>query len=355
MQVIHKLKMDLLRQNNTQIIDAVQLDSNTRKLELSLYEGAMPWAVPDGVLVAIAYMCDDGTRGVYDTLQDDSTAYEIDGNKITITIIPDALAVVGETKMTIIVSSSESKEDSIATFPVTFRVAENYSVEAKDPEGYVNLMGWLESDHILPVATPNRLGGVKPVAATNEMTQPVGVTQNGKLVTAPGGSAGSGGSDVVGWKQIFDFEVKEEVSAVTIDVSEAAPLMKKALYARVVFFAAKVSSADVIGTKPSGTIVWTCDGISNNTWINNGKIMPRIFQTSGDDGGHTIYTCWTIFNTIESVADFVILPANRSPESRVFNIPFNYTYREGKEITIQITANDSAIGVGSYLKIYVAG
>jgi hypothetical protein len=146
MQVIHKLKMDLLRQNNTQIIDAVQLDSNTRKLELSLYEGAMPWAVPDGVLVAIAYRCEDGTRGVYDTLPDDSTAYEIDGNKITITIIPDALAVVGETKMTIIVSSSESKEDSLATFPVTFRVAENYSVEAKDPEGYVNLRGWLESE-----------------------------------------------------------------------------------------------------------------------------------------------------------------------------------------------------------------
>lgn len=148
MQVIHKLKMDLLRQNNTQIIDAVQLDSNTRKLELSLYEGAMPWAVPDGVLVAIAYRCEDGTRGVYDTLPDDSTAYEIDGNKITITIIPDALAVVGETKMTIIVSSSESKEDSLATFPVTFRVAENYSVDAKDPEGYVNLRGWLESELI---------------------------------------------------------------------------------------------------------------------------------------------------------------------------------------------------------------
>ena len=39
----------------------------------------------------------------------------------------------------------------------------------------------------IPVATPSALGGVKPVAKTDDMTQSVGVDENGALFTAPSG------------------------------------------------------------------------------------------------------------------------------------------------------------------------
>lgn len=45
--------------------------------------------------------------------------------------------------------------------------------------------------YTLPVATETALGGVKPVTATDAMTQPVGVTTEGRLVTKPG-EGGSG-------------------------------------------------------------------------------------------------------------------------------------------------------------------
>lgn len=46
--------------------------------------------------------------------------------------------------------------------------------------------------YTLPVANSNTLGGVKPVAKTDDMTQQVGVDENGKLYTSPGSGGGSG-------------------------------------------------------------------------------------------------------------------------------------------------------------------
>jgi len=46
--------------------------------------------------------------------------------------------------------------------------------------------------YTLPVATDHALGGVQPAAKTGEMTQAVGVDSGGQLWTAPGGSGGSG-------------------------------------------------------------------------------------------------------------------------------------------------------------------
>lgn len=42
------------------------------------------------------------------------------------------------------------------------------------------------SDYNLPIASATQLGGVKPAAKTDEMTQEVGVDAEGKLFTAPG-------------------------------------------------------------------------------------------------------------------------------------------------------------------------
>lgn len=42
------------------------------------------------------------------------------------------------------------------------------------------------SEYTLPVATSTTLGGVKPVSKTSEMSQDVGVDENGKLYTVPG-------------------------------------------------------------------------------------------------------------------------------------------------------------------------
>ncbi len=51
-------------------------------------------------------------------------------------------------------------------------------------------------DYTLPVASPNTLGGVKPVAKTDDMTQSVGVDSNGALWTEPSDGGGEGESNI---------------------------------------------------------------------------------------------------------------------------------------------------------------
>lgn len=53
-------------------------------------------------------------------------------------------------------------------------------------------VGALPDTYTPPIATETTLGGVKAAAATEDMTQPVGITADGKLVTAP--SPDSGGN-----------------------------------------------------------------------------------------------------------------------------------------------------------------
>lgn len=54
-----------------------------------------------------------------------------------------------------------------------------------------DLQAMIPDAYTLPTATETTLGGVKPVTATEEMTQPVGVDAEGRLMTKPG-SGGSG-------------------------------------------------------------------------------------------------------------------------------------------------------------------
>lgn len=60
--------------------------------------------------------------------------------------------------------------------------------EDLDKEGHIKQN---ETDpYVLPIATPTVLGGVKPVAKTESMTQDVGVDNEGKLYAAGGSAVG---------------------------------------------------------------------------------------------------------------------------------------------------------------------
>lgn len=68
--------------------------------------------------------------------------------------------------------------------------------------------------YTLPVATDETLGGVMPVTKTEDMTQPVGVDENGGLFTIPGGGSGSSAE----WELIEDIILEEDVDSITITV-----------------------------------------------------------------------------------------------------------------------------------------
>lgn len=69
------------------------------------------------------------------------------------------------------------------------------------------------SSYTLPIASSTVLGGVKPAAKTDAMTQSVGVDENGGL-WAPAASGGSG------WEKIVEIPIEEEVTSVSQDLTD---------------------------------------------------------------------------------------------------------------------------------------
>lgn len=70
-------------------------------------------------------------------------------------------------------------------------------------------------EYTLPIATPETLGGVQPVAKSADMTQSVGVDATGRLWTEPSGEGGGSGEVV-----LIDYTAEEPVSMVEIPVTE---------------------------------------------------------------------------------------------------------------------------------------
>lgn len=124
------LRVDLLDPGAPQIIHAVQDDSNSRQIAFSIYAGGAQWAVPDGTLVTVRYKKPDGTAGFYDTLPDGSTpAATIDGNVVTVALVPQALTVCGNVPVQI--KLYDSAGTSITTFAVVMHVSANVVSDAE--------------------------------------------------------------------------------------------------------------------------------------------------------------------------------------------------------------------------------
>ena len=124
------LRVDLLDPGAPQIIHAVQDDSNSRKIAFSIYAGGAQWAVPDGTLVTVRYKKPDGTAGFYDTLPDGSTpAATIDGNAVTVALVPQAFTVRGNVPVQIKLYNSAGA--SIATFAIVMHVSANVVSDAE--------------------------------------------------------------------------------------------------------------------------------------------------------------------------------------------------------------------------------
>lgn len=124
------LRVDLLDPGAPQITHAVQDDSNSRKIAFNIYAGGAQWAVPDGTLVTVRYKKPDGTAGFYDTLPDGSTpAATIDGNVVTVALVPQAFTVIGNVPVQI--KLYDSAGTSIATFAVVMHVSANVVSDAE--------------------------------------------------------------------------------------------------------------------------------------------------------------------------------------------------------------------------------
>lgn len=106
------------------------------------------------------------------------------------------------------VETLEAGSDATASIDGT---VENPLLNLGIPKGADGASGNGNS-YVLPVASADTLGGVKPAAKTDDMTQLVGVDESGALFTAPG-EGGSGEA----WQLINTITLEEDSNIVIID------------------------------------------------------------------------------------------------------------------------------------------
>lgn len=226
--------------------------------------------------------------------------------------------------------------------------------------------------YTLPTATETTLGGVKPVTATDTMTQPVGVTADGRLVTKPG--SGGSGISVTGatvgqtvkisavdddgvptawepvdfpsgggekWEKIADITLQEEAGNVVIDKDmEGNAFLLKAFY---VLVDSKV---------PTGTAFTSIKTVVNG-WKTISKNAPQ-----SETGKRRYYYCYA--KHIPDVGALCwtgcsVMPYNNHTDMQQMLRGFNDVYTGGGFYNLSIVPNDGKAmlgGVGTTIMVW---
>lgn len=134
MTITHKLSIDLLRQEPTAPIDAVQHDCG-RVLALTLHANGIPWTIPEGIDLLVRYRKSDGIGGEYDRLPDGKIAWSARDNVLTIALAPQVLTAAGKTVLSVLLTKDHA---AIRTFDILLQVQPDLHESIAESETYIH-------------------------------------------------------------------------------------------------------------------------------------------------------------------------------------------------------------------------
>ncbi|MBQ7801713.1 MAG: metallophosphoesterase [Oscillospiraceae bacterium] len=175
MLTTQKVTMDLWKECPPHRLQASQDDCYTRAIEFTLLAGGDPWEIPEDAAVVIRYSKEDGKGGEYDTLPDGTTAWSIDGNRLTVLLAPQVLTVAGSVKLDAVLLRSEAV---LSTCSVYIRVRGTVCASVTDSQLYRKVGAFLpmpasaEAGEAIVVKTVDAKG--KPTAVE---TKPYSIAQ----------------------------------------------------------------------------------------------------------------------------------------------------------------------------------
>ena len=193
--------------------------------------------------------------------------------------------------------------------------------------------------YTLPIASSTVLGGVKPVAKTDAMTQSVGVDEAGGLWALPGGGGGSGGGVM---KLITEITTEEEVNYI---YQSFEPITVSELIVVIDIFSPTTMDSNGRGcslmvnlTNPESQ--WGHGG------VNVGFVTPAIYQSPGIP--RTAY-----FDVKVGENWFVTMAGAQELNSKF--IPANVTNKDIRKISsLRVDAQNwvHTFGVGTKLRVF---
>lgn len=160
------------------------------------------------------------------------------------------------------------------------------------------------------------------------------------------------GADMdVEWKNVLDFTVEEEVSSIRLEITDIIQKLNNASDILIRFVAERVSSADVIGESPKGTISLGTAAYAPAILADK-QIVPYNIYESNASGGYRVVTTIRIRNNRDwKTMEYRITPANHN-HTTVYNQGINLVYVENNNHYITVKATNSMIGINSKLNIY---
>lgn len=144
------------------------------------------------------------------------------------------------------INENKARIDEKITNPTSGTIGQVLAVKSVDDNGkpteYETVEQSSGGSYTLPIATPTQLGGVKPVAKTDEMTQEVGVDELGGLFTKEGGSGE--------WQLILNTTTTEEVQEINItEDANGNPLSFNEVYMYGIISKGTTATSIDFGTK----------------------------------------------------------------------------------------------------------
>lgn len=138
--VVHKLRMDLCGQKTACCLEAMQGDRDSRFLEISLFQGILPWRIPEDALVLIRYERPDGSGGSYDTLGNGEKAWQVRNNCLQLKLAGEVLALSGLVKLNV---QFLQHGTVLNTFPLEIRVRKDLTVRENVSAERAGVTGFL--------------------------------------------------------------------------------------------------------------------------------------------------------------------------------------------------------------------
>lgn len=134
-----KMKTDLLSQTTPRVVMVPQNDGDCRELEIEFYAGQEPWEIPQDVIVRLYYGRGDGTGGSYEVLEDGSSFWTAEENRLTLTLVPQMFTQAGNLAAKVEFLQEEKR---LNTFGFWIRVVHDCTEGAVDEQDYFNWSVW---------------------------------------------------------------------------------------------------------------------------------------------------------------------------------------------------------------------
>lgn len=140
MKTTHEIEIDLLRTLGRYVspIEVMQDDQYSRDIKITCTAGD---AKPDfaGCTAQICFSKPDGTGGAYEALPDNTKAYAINGNTITVKLAPQVCTVPGDVRLAVALIA---EKETLHTFAITLKVHKKPGLQATS-ENYFKIAGAL--------------------------------------------------------------------------------------------------------------------------------------------------------------------------------------------------------------------